>query len=171
MNENTAELLKVLRCHASRYPAMQPCDIVKLIYQNEFGGGHLIRSKSDSLRRIHDEYARVVHDDLLPLREYIGNDVYRVNLAAINTGFYSLEQLNDDFVASSLRKGNIKSFISKLELLREHFNELSVSFGAGDLEEYLSAYAADGYPMVSHSAKYNELYHPAYRIVIIPKNE
>ena len=35
------ELERILREHAERYPLMQPTDAVKLIYQNEFGGGHL----------------------------------------------------------------------------------------------------------------------------------
>ena len=36
------ELKAILITHAKRYPLMQPRDAVKLIYQNEFGGGHLI---------------------------------------------------------------------------------------------------------------------------------
>ena len=36
------ELKQILQEHAKRYPLMQPRDVVKLIYQNEFGGGHLI---------------------------------------------------------------------------------------------------------------------------------
>ena len=56
------ELKKILREHAKRYPRMQPTDAVKLIYQNEFGGGHLIRDEKacqDYLRR---EYASVEKD-------------------------------------------------------------------------------------------------------------
>ena len=37
------ELEAILKIHVKRYPLMQPTDAVKLIYQNEFGGGHLIR--------------------------------------------------------------------------------------------------------------------------------
>ena len=33
------ELDQILREHAMRYPKMQSTDAVKLIYQNEFGGG------------------------------------------------------------------------------------------------------------------------------------
>ena len=36
------ELIKILRAHAEKYPLMRPQDAVKLVYQNEFGGGHLI---------------------------------------------------------------------------------------------------------------------------------
>ena len=37
------DLKQILISHAARYPLMEPTDAVKLIYQNEFGGGHLIR--------------------------------------------------------------------------------------------------------------------------------
>ena len=35
------ELGIVLRQHAGRYRLMEPTDAVKLIYQNEFGGGNM----------------------------------------------------------------------------------------------------------------------------------
>ena len=43
------ELKVILITHANRYPLMQPQDAVKLIYQNEFGGGHLIRDEEACL--------------------------------------------------------------------------------------------------------------------------
>lgn len=36
--EHQRELCQVLADHAKRYPLMAPCDVVKLIFQNEFGG-------------------------------------------------------------------------------------------------------------------------------------
>ena len=43
------ELEKILQDHAKRYPQMEPTDGVKLIYQNEFGGGHLIKDENACL--------------------------------------------------------------------------------------------------------------------------
>ena len=42
-------LALILASHAERYPLMEPTDAVKLIYQNEFGGGHLIRDEESCL--------------------------------------------------------------------------------------------------------------------------
>ena len=50
------ELEQVLKSHAEKYPAMQPVDAVKLIYQNEFGGGHLIRDEEMFLNYLRQEY-------------------------------------------------------------------------------------------------------------------
>ena len=51
----TEELEQILREHAKRYPLMQPTDAVKLIYQNEFGGGHLIRDEQACLNYLRRE--------------------------------------------------------------------------------------------------------------------
>ena len=48
MND-TAGLEKILVEHNRRYPCMQIQDMVKLIYQNEFAGGHLVSDRGMSL--------------------------------------------------------------------------------------------------------------------------
>ena len=42
--------------HYEAYPKMQLIDAVKLAYQSEFGGGHMIKSETESLQRLKDEY-------------------------------------------------------------------------------------------------------------------
>ena len=49
-------LQDILLAHAKRYPQMRPTDAVKLIYQNEFGGGHLIRDEEAVLNYLRQEY-------------------------------------------------------------------------------------------------------------------
>ena len=93
------ELERILREHAERYPAMEPTDAVKLIYQNEFGGGHLIRDEEACLRYLRREYAAVERDTAMPLYEDIGNGLVRVNLAAVKEE--ELEQLGRDFIRSA----------------------------------------------------------------------
>ncbi len=46
----------ILLEHWSRYPEMEIQDLVKLVYQSEFGGGHLIQDGDESLRRLKAEY-------------------------------------------------------------------------------------------------------------------
>lgn len=163
----TDELICVLKEHARRYPLMKPCDAVKLIYQNEFGGGHMIKNAVQSLERLREEYASVVLDPEMSLYEDIGNGVVRVNLAAIRPEAYSLEKINDDFVHSSLlHTGSVESFIEKLNVLKERFCECGFSFTAEELDEYLKMYESAGYPMVSHSETYREAYKPAYRVIV-----
>ena len=44
-----SETEKLLRTHATQYPLSEPCDAVKLLYQNEFGGDHLIDPSAGEL--------------------------------------------------------------------------------------------------------------------------
>ena len=161
------ELTEILAFHAKKYPLMQPVDAVKLLYQNEFGGGHLIRDPQMSLNRLRAEYESVPHNDASqPLLEDIGGGMVRLYLTAPEAENYPLEKLNADFVRSSeAHRGNMESFLDKLKLLEAQFDALGFTFSRAALEEYLRDYRAAGCPMVSHSAEYNRAYHPAYRVL------
>ena len=158
------ELKAILITHAKRYPLMQPTDAVKLIYQNEFGGGHLIRDEQACLNYLRQEYASAEKDPTAALYEDIGNGIVRVNLAAVKPE--DLEQLGRDFIRSAAKhKGTLDSFLNKLEVLRMLTTEGVFAFDLDALNTYLSEYKAAGYPAVSHSEQYRQAYKPAYRII------
>lgn len=158
------ELRGILITHARRYPLMQPTDAVKLIYQNEFGGGHLIRDEQACLNYLRREYASVEKNPTTPLYEDIGNGIVRVNLAAVKPK--DLEQLGQDFIASAAKhKGTLDSFLNKLEVLYKLTTEGIFAFDSDALNVYLSEYKLAGYPAVSHSEQYRQAYKPSYRII------
>lgn len=159
-------LREILLAHAGRYPAMEPRDGVKLIYQNEFGGGHLIVNPAQSLARLRAEYEAAPRDPNAPLAENIGNGLVRVMLAGLDAEEYPLEALNRDFVRSAAaHQGSMDAFLEKLGILRELAGEGAFRFPAQALEDYLELYTASGCPAVSHSETYRAAYHPAYRVV------
>ena len=160
-------LEQVLRRHARKYPMMQPTDAVKLIYQNVFGGGHLIRDPTSCRNALQREYEFTPQDLHAPLLESIGNGLVRVMLNAIDSSDYSIQQLADDFIRSSeAHKGNLNSFLIKLEIHRKVTASGVFEFTLEELETYLDKYKSAGYPMVSHSEQYRRFYNPAYRIVL-----
>ena len=160
-------LQAILAAHAQQYPAMGPRDAVKLLYENEFGGGHLIVNPERSLEGLRTEYAATLHDPAAPLWENIGNGMVRIHLGALDCSEYPLEALNRDFVRSAeLRRGSMNVFFRKLNLLRELTREGKFGFTSEELEGYLEPYIASGCPTMSHSAVYREAYHPAYRVVM-----
>ena len=143
---------------------MEPRDAVKLIYQNEFGGGHLIRDEEGCLRYLRREYAEVQKDPWVPLSEDIGNGILRVNLAALPEE--NLEELGRAFLRSAAaHRGNLERFLKMLEALRELTKEGLFGFDALALETYLTDYGKEGYPPVSHSDAYRAAYCPAYRVI------
>lgn len=165
MTDSMYELETILKAHGARYPFMEPTDGVKLIYQNEFGGGHLIRSEETCLAYLRREYAAVPKDPAAPSYEDIGNGIVRVNLAALQEE--DLERLGKTFIRSAAaHTGEMGSFLQKLEVLRKLTGQGVFSFGSEELEDYLARYAQAGYPAVSHSETYRKHYSPAYRVVL-----
>ena len=159
------ELRAILLAHARRYPLMQPQDAVKLIYQNEFGGGHLIRDEEAYLNYLRREYATLEKDPTAPLYEDIGNGIIRVNLAALREE--DLEQLGKAFIDSAAKhKGTLDSFLNKLEVLQTLTSEGVFAFDPDALNTYLSEYKAAGYLTVSHSEQYRQAYKPSYRVIL-----
>ena len=159
------ELRAILITHAKRYPLMQPRDAVKLIYQNEFGGGHLIRDEEACLNYLRREYADLEKDPTAPMYEDIGNGIVRVNLAAVREE--DLEQLGQDFIASAAKhKGTLDSFLNKLEVLQTLTTEGMFAFDLDALNTHLSEYKAAGYLAVSHSEQYRQAYKPSYRVIL-----
>lgn len=161
-------LEQILRAHGQKYPLMQPTDAVKLIYQNVFGGGHLIRDLAACRRMLRQEYANTPQDPHGSLLEYIGNGIVRVKLNALGSSGYSIEQLGSDFVRSSREhQGSLNGFLLKLDVLRKVTATGAFCFTSEELEAYLEEYKQAGYPMVSHSQQYRDAYRPAYRVVLL----
>lgn len=163
-------LRQILLAHAARYPLMEPTDAVKLIYQNEFGGGHLIRDEISCLNYLRREYESVIQSSDAPLTEDIGNGMVRVFLNALDNSGYTIDRLGADFIQSaSIRRGSLDSFLKKLEVLRQLTREGRMPFSPEVLDAYLEEYRQAGFPMVSHSDAYRQAYSPAYRIIFREK--
>ncbi len=157
-------LKEILKQHAVRYPKLEPTDAVKLVYQNEFGAGHMVAQPNNCLTYLRREY-EATQKQVDALRyEDIGNGIVRIHLAALQQE--ELERLGQAFLyCAAQHQGCRESFLIKLDLLREMTQQGSFSFGIGALESYLCAYEQAGFPAVSHSATYRLTYKPAYRIV------
>ena len=165
MTDSVFELEEILRQHAKRYPLMQPTDGVKLIYQNEFGGGHLIRDVDTCLAYLREEYATIKKDPSLPLCEQIGNGIVRVNLAAVKET--DVLRLGEAFIQSAaIHNGSLDSFLNKLAVLEKLTEEGIFSFDRAALDAYLAEYKKAGCPAASHSDAYRKAYSPAYRVIL-----
>ena len=59
---------------------MKLTDAVKLLYQSEFGPGHMIPDESASLQRLYEEWENTSHSSSGPFSEAIGNGLVRIYL-------------------------------------------------------------------------------------------
>lgn len=159
------DLYTILLTHSARYPKIEPTDAVKLLYQSEFGGGHLISNVDACLAYLRAEWERTPFDPEAPLIEDIGGGVIRVMLSAV-VDANTLERLGEDFIRSAANvHGTQEGFLEKLAVLRTMTAEGKFAFSLRELDEYLAAYEKAGYPAVSHSEAYRRLYRPAYRVL------
>ena len=161
---NSLSFSEILRRHAADYPQMEPCDAVKLVYQSEFGGGHLIRDEKASLAFLEEELAATRQDDGARRFEPIGDGKARLHLAAVKQLPSVL--VNRIFCASARRtRGSRERFDEKLAVLEALAADGIFSFSAQALSGYLAEYRRMGCPAVRHSGSYRRTYHPAYRVV------
>lgn len=157
---------QILRSHAAAYPAMRPQDAVKLVYQNEFGAGHLAADGQSCLARLRTELAFATETPDSPSFEDVGNGLVRLYPAAAAAGGLHLRTVNRFFVLTAQQcSGSIGSFEQKLDGLRALCRAGVFGFSEGELKDYLQEYRALGYPAVHHSEEYRRAYAPFYRVV------
>ena len=158
------DLISLLREHALRYPILTPQDAVKLLYQRAFGCGHFVSDPTISLARLKKESTYALPSSA-PC-EVLGNGWGRLHLGNFTDTELPLEILNRMFVLSSQHPvDDFSHFQSSLSILKTECAQGTFSFSPQDLDKYLSAYAAEGYPAVSHSEIYRKSYHPSYRVI------
>lgn len=143
---------------------MRPADAVKLIFQNEFGGEHMITDENATLEYLKKETEALVPDSR-PAFVPIGNHRVRLELASQTAASLGCELINKMFVFSSHRGGSAESFSEKLERLRDSVDEGTFAFSSEEFDNFLERYTAAGRLPLHHSETYREAYLPSYRIV------
>ena len=154
-----------LKIHLEKYPLMEVTDAVKLIYQSEFAGGHMIKDETTCLKWIESEGSTLTAEQLTqPHFEDIGGGYCRMNLSVMAA--LPAEIIAKIFIRSSnSNKGTVENFENSLDSLRRLCKEGRCNFTEDTLNTYLENYKKAGYPAVSHSEAYRNSYHPAYRVV------
>ena len=173
---------EILMKQFARYPQMNIEDAVKLLFQSEFGGGHMVANPAKSLERIRREcqenqvrkQEKLVEKQTTEtdtasvdsqIYEEIGDGICRLHLTALDEGLLP-ETLNQMFVRTADRTlGKRERFEKKLECLIFCCESGELPFEPGEVRAYLADYQAKGYPPVSHSERYRSCYHPSYRVV------
>ncbi|MGI5897366.1 MAG: uridine kinase family protein [Oscillospiraceae bacterium] len=158
------ETIQTLIQHADCYPQMEPTDAVKLLYQNEFAGGHLITDESACINWLKQECDSV--QPLARAAESLGNGIVRIHLSDVKQKGYSLRSIARCFMNTArTHQGNQTAFREKLELLNRLTQTGEFSFTNDTFQTYLKRYIETGCPPVRHSPVFRQCYHPAYRVI------
>ena len=143
------------------YPAMQPTDLCKALYQSVFGCGHLVNDPSAAAGYIRREAAFAVPNPTAI--EPLDGSFSRVSLSILSDGL-SADTFAKLFAYSAVRSnGSFEELEEKLSCVSKLQSMLPFSKESWDTA--LTEWKAAGYPACHHSEIYRETYHPAYRLL------
>ena len=149
---------EILRTHLVRYPLMQPQDCVKLAYQNAAGPAHGAPDRGTALRELLREWGMIPAESGPQPPETIGNGLCRFHLAGTDDLSLAAPLLAD------LLRLTAREFQRTETALEENLSALE-GIGLPGMSGYLDAYRSQGCPLVHHSSRYREAYHPHYRVI------
>ena len=164
---DTVAVRSAIEMQLATYPESTLQDIYKSFYQEHFGPGHIISDTASARRYLMRELSEMGKTQS-PYYEPTGSqgDYVRVYLSAVSDSLITAEQLLDAFVrsANSWQEPTV-SWMEKWEAIVSiiQANKMEIEGFKTDLP--LLTEAARNNQAVHHSHRYNEAYHPHYRIV------
>lgn len=149
------------------YPESTLQDIYKSFYQEHFGPGHIISDTASARRYLMRELSEMGKTQS-PYFEPTGSqgDYIRVYLSAVANSLITDEQLLDAFVRSAnSRQEPTVSWMEKWQAIVSIIRANKIELEGFETDLPLLTEAARNSQAVHHSRRYNEAYHPHYRIV------
>jgi hypothetical protein len=153
----------VLRAHLVRYPFMQIQDVYKLMHQAALGSEHAISSADGARQWLQRELAEMDSGPEESLIDPISPDgqIVRVHLRPFVAQGGDPEMLLNAFIRTA------NEFHGSQQVLNEYWNaavELR-HFPSSEMNEFIESMRVKKYPAMHHSADYERLYRPAYRVI------
>ncbi len=159
-----------LLTHVASHPRATIQDWIKFVFQATFGGGHLLDDAAEVASRIRAE-VRSLRDSTEKepgriLCEPLGEGLCRLDVVAAEAAGVGAEAIARVFSATAQSSpDSVPIYIRRLQRLREACRSGELAGPVAEVESYIDAQAAQGYPAVGHSAIYREVYRPGYRIM------
>ena len=164
---DTIAVRSAIERQLTTYPESTLQDIYKSFYQEHFGPGHIISDTASARRYLMRELSEM-GETQSPYFEPTGSqgDYIRVYLSAVTDSLITAEQLLDAFVRSAnSRKEPTVSWMEKWETIVSIIQANKMEIEGLETDLPLLTEDARNNQAVHHSRRYNEAYHPHYRIV------
>jgi len=153
----------MLLSQCSRYPGLQPQDLLKALHQSVMGNGHLVADEAGGWDRLCRELEE--HQDPEGL-EMLGGDYCRVHLGYLKEIGLSAESLFRLFVLSAEEPaGDASALEEGVSILLELAGEGAIPFSRETTAAAVETWREAGFPACRHSPEFREAYHPAYRVI------
>jgi hypothetical protein len=161
-------LSAILTRHFIRNPAMQVQDLYKLLHQAALGSEHAVSDEKAACEWLESELSCLGEGPDDPLMDPISPDgqLLRIHLRPYITAGKDPEKILRAFVqtANQWRGSQVK--------LKEYGKRAvqlaksgSIPLSGEVIQDWFGDMQIQGYPAVHHSKIYQQLYHPAYRVV------
>ena len=164
---DTIAMRSAIERQLATYPESTLQDIYKSFYQEHFGPGHIISDTASARRYLMHELSEM-DETSSPYFEPTGSqgDYIRVCLSSIADSLIPAEQLLDAFVRSAnLWQEPTVSWLEKWEAIVSIIQANKIELEGFETDLPLLTEAARNNQAMHHSLRYNEAYHPHYRIV------
>ena len=164
---DTLAMRSAIERQMATYPESTLQDIYKSFYQEHFGPGHIISDTASARRYLMRELSEM-GETQSPYFEPTGSqgDYIRVYLSAVADSLITAEQLLDAFVRSAnLWQEPTVRWMEKWEAIVSIIQANKMKLEGFETDLPLLTEAARNSQAVHHSRRYNEAYHPHYRIV------
>ena len=152
-------LLCRLREQQLQYPAMEPQDTVKFVFQAMLGVGHLLSSRDRVEQYILREMEQIPEDPGEPLAEELSPEWCRLHL----------RRAKACRISPSVIAGMMLDSAASMRFTRQDVSDLCAKWALSGEVSFPDSGILSRIPdetwLPSHSDKYREQYHPAYRVI------
>ncbi len=168
MDLEVISLQHVLTSHFLRTPAMQVKDVYKLLHQAALGSEHAVQDEQQARNRFEQELAEMGAGPIDPLIDPLSPDgrIVRVHLRPFQQAAGDPGELLRAFIRTA------NEWHGSIDMLKEFGARVvemtltgSMPVNSKEFETLFSRMEDQGFPAVHHSAIYQRLYRPAYRVV------
>ena len=164
---DTAAVRLVIERQLADYPESTLQDIYKSFYQEHFGPGHIISDTASARRYLMKELSEM-GETQSPYFEPTGSQggYVRVYLSAVADSLITAEQLLDALIrsANSWQEPSV-NWLEKWAAIVSIIQANKIEIEGVEADLPLLTEAVRNNQAVHHSRRYNEAYHPHYRIV------
>jgi len=161
-----AAIVGLIRGHLARYPAMEPRDVYKLLYQGVLGLEHLAR-RGEFAARLRAEYEGISANGAEPLVEVIRPDgrLARLNLRPFKDFGGDWALLVDACLRTAEQAWGTSEDLRTAWSAFVAWRQVEPIFPLPDVLAFSAWVEEHDYPAAHHSVRYRDMYQPAYRVV------
>jgi hypothetical protein len=151
-----------------RHPKLEIQDLYKFAYQAAMGNEHIMADTAMVRSYLQEEWNTTDTSSMQPLAEYLSSDssIVRINLRPYKQRGGNIEKL----VAAMIQTA--KEIQPSVPLLKIYLgtiialaDDAIIPFEVKDVKNYFQEMEKKNFPAVHHSKRYEEFYHPAYRVI------